>query len=92
MTLSLEALTALVDEGEIDTVVMAQVDMQGRLMGKRFHARHFLDSAVHETHSFCAASAPAIVWLTCARDISATITASGIATAMMLSSPIPTSS
>lgn len=49
--LSLDDLTAAVDAGEIDTVIMAQVDMQGRLMGKRFHARHFLESAVHETHS-----------------------------------------
>ena len=49
--LTLEELTNAVDAGEIDTVIMAQVDMQGRLMGKRFHARHFLDSAVEETHS-----------------------------------------
>ncbi len=49
--LTLEALTAAVDAGQIDTVVMAQVDMQGRLMGKRFHARHFLEAGVHETHS-----------------------------------------
>jgi glutamine synthetase len=49
--LTLEQLTAAVDAGEIDTVVMAQIDMQGRLMGKRFHARHFLESGVRETHS-----------------------------------------
>lgn len=49
--LTLEALTAAVDADEIDTVIMAQIDMQGRLMGKRFHARHFLDAGVHETHS-----------------------------------------
>ena len=49
--LTLDDLTALVDAGEIDTVIMAQIDMQGRLMGKRFHARHFLDSGVNETHS-----------------------------------------
>ncbi len=49
--LTLEELTSEVENGEIDTVVMAQVDMQGRLMGKRFHARHFLESAVEETHS-----------------------------------------
>jgi len=49
--LTLEELSNAVEAGEIDTVVMAQVDMQGRLMGKRFHARHFLDSAVEETHS-----------------------------------------
>ncbi len=49
--LTLDALTQAVDAGEIDTVIMAQIDMQGRLMGKRFHARHFLESGVHETHS-----------------------------------------
>lgn len=49
--LTLDELTAAVEAGEIDTVIMAQIDMQGRLMGKRFHARHFLESGVHETHS-----------------------------------------
>jgi glutamine synthetase len=49
--LTLEALNEDVAHGLIDTVVMAQTDMQGRLMGKRFHARHFLDAAVEETHS-----------------------------------------
>ncbi|RIA47629.1 glutamine synthetase family protein [Dichotomicrobium thermohalophilum] len=49
--LTVEQLEEALAAGEIDTVVMAQVDMQGRLMGKRFHARHFLDSGVHETHS-----------------------------------------
>jgi glutamine synthetase len=48
--LTLETLRDAVDSGEIDTVIMAQIDMQGRLMGKRFHARHFLDHG-HETHS-----------------------------------------
>jgi glutamine synthetase len=49
--LTLDALTDLVKDGTIDTVIMAQVDMQGRLMGKRFHANHFLESGVHETHA-----------------------------------------
>ena len=49
--LSLDTLSDLVDKGEIDTVVMAQIDMQGRMMGKRFHARHFLEAGVEETHS-----------------------------------------
>lgn len=48
--LSFEALKAAVETGEIDTVLTAIVDMQGRLMGKRFHARHFVDSGHHETH------------------------------------------
>ncbi len=48
---TLDALREAVDSGEIDTVIMAQIDMQGRLMGKRFDAPHFLESGVHETHS-----------------------------------------
>ena len=48
--LSFDALKAAVAAGEIDTVVTCIVDMQGRLMGKRFHAQHFLDSAHEETH------------------------------------------
>ncbi len=31
--------------GRIDTVIAAQIDMQGRLMGKRFQAEYFVDSA-----------------------------------------------
>ncbi|MEM9783743.1 MAG: glutamine synthetase family protein [Pseudomonadota bacterium] len=49
--LTVHDLQAAVSTGEIDTVVMAQVDMQGRLMGKRFHAQHFLDSGIEETHA-----------------------------------------
>ncbi len=49
--LSLKDLTAAAKAGDIDTVIMAQIDMQGRLMGKRFHVQHFLDSAHKETHS-----------------------------------------
>ena len=48
--LSFEALKAAVAAGDIDTVLVCVVDMQGRLMGKRFHARHFLDSGYEETH------------------------------------------
>jgi glutamine synthetase len=49
-TLSFEDLKAQVDAGEVDTVLVCLVDMQGRLMGKRFHARHFVASAWEETH------------------------------------------
>ncbi|MGF1625268.1 MAG: glutamine synthetase family protein, partial [Alphaproteobacteria bacterium] len=49
--LTLDELRHAVAGGEIDTVVAAQVDMQGRLMGKRFQAEFFLDSAWAETHS-----------------------------------------
>lgn len=40
-----------VAEGRIDTVLACQVDMQGRLMGKRFQAEFFVESAWKETHS-----------------------------------------
>ncbi len=48
---SWEELRQDVTDGAIDTVIAAQVDMQGRLAGKRFHAQHFVDSAWVETHS-----------------------------------------
>jgi glutamine synthetase len=48
---SFDDLKKDVSEGRIDTVLAVQVDMQGRLMGKRFHAQYFVDSAWHETHS-----------------------------------------
>ncbi|MBS0123290.1 glutamine synthetase family protein [Thetidibacter halocola] len=48
--LTLDALRDLVKAGEIDTVLTCAVDMQGRLMGKRFHAQHFVDSGYEETH------------------------------------------
>lgn len=49
--LTLDELAQAVADGSIDTVLVAQVDMQGRLMGKRFQAEFFLDSAHRETHS-----------------------------------------
>ncbi len=48
--LTFDALKSLVTSGEIDTVLVCIVDMQGRLMGKRFLAQHFVDSAYEETH------------------------------------------
>ena len=48
--LTMEQLTAQVAAGTVDTVLVCMVDMQGRLMGKRFTARHFVDSAHNETH------------------------------------------
>ena len=48
--LSLHDLRAAAASGQIDTVTAACIDMQGRLMGKRFHVDHFLDSAHEETH------------------------------------------
>ncbi len=48
--IDLKALKAAADEGAIDTVLVCLVDMQGRLMGKRFHVSNFLESAWQETH------------------------------------------
>jgi len=48
--LTLETLSEAFASGEIDTVIVAAIDMQGRLMGKRFHAAHFLNGGWEETH------------------------------------------
>lgn len=48
--LTFDALKKAVAAGEIDTVLVCFPDMQGRLMGKRFVAQHFVDSAWEETH------------------------------------------
>lgn len=48
--LSMETLREQVAAGTVDTVLVCLVDMQGRLMGKRFHAQNFIDSAWQETH------------------------------------------
>jgi glutamine synthetase len=48
--LTLPELEQAVAEGAIDTVLVAAIDMQGRLMGKRFQAEFFLESAHRETH------------------------------------------
>ena len=47
-----EQLEGLVASGEIDTVVAAFTDMQGRLIGKRCTGRYFMD-AVHEEWHAC---------------------------------------
>ena len=49
-TLSFDDLKSRVTAGDIDTVLVCLVDMQGRLMGKRFHAVNFVESAYKETH------------------------------------------
>ena len=53
MTLSAEELRVLVDGGELDTVVLAVPDMQGRLQGKRFHARFFVDEVLAHGTEAC---------------------------------------
>ncbi|HEY8982807.1 MAG TPA: glutamine synthetase family protein [Streptomyces sp.] len=51
--LPVEDLHALVAAGEIDTVVLAFPDMQGRLQGKRFAARFFLDEVLRHGTEGC---------------------------------------
>jgi glutamine synthetase len=51
--LTVEQLVVAADRGDIDTVVVAIVDMQGRLQGKRFHARHFLDEVLRNGTEGC---------------------------------------
>lgn len=48
--LDLATLGREVEAGNIDTVLVCMVDMQGRLVGKRFQAEHFAESAHAETH------------------------------------------
>ncbi|SCK41559.1 glutamine synthetase [Streptomyces sp. WMMB 714] len=51
--LSVDELRVLVEREEIDTVALAFTDMQGRLQGKRFAARHFLDEVMDHGTEGC---------------------------------------
>jgi len=51
--LTLDRLRSLVASGEVDTVVVALTDMQGRLQGKRCAARYFLDVVVPHSAEAC---------------------------------------
>ena len=51
--LSVEALRSGVADGTIDTVVVAIVDLQGRLQGKRLDARFFLDDVLEHGTEGC---------------------------------------
>jgi glutamine synthetase len=44
--LTTDTLKLLIDNGDIDTVVVAFTDMQGRLQGKRLHGRYFVDEVL----------------------------------------------
>ena len=48
--MTFDALKEAVANGAIDTVIVAGIDMQGRLVGKRFHAAFFIDTGWEETH------------------------------------------
>jgi glutamine synthetase len=51
--MTLDQLRAAVERGEIDTVVIALCDMQGRLQGKRVTAAHFLDDVADHGAEAC---------------------------------------
>jgi glutamine synthetase len=51
--MTLDELKAATTAGEIDTVLLALTDMQGRLQGKRLTARHFLDTVVGHGAEAC---------------------------------------
>jgi glutamine synthetase len=51
--LTLEQLRVMVGEGEVDTVVLAFTDMQGRLQGKRLSAEFFLDEVAEHYSEGC---------------------------------------
>jgi glutamine synthetase len=51
--LTVDELREEVERGAIDTVVAALPDMQGRLMGKRFHARFFVDDTLEHGLEGC---------------------------------------
>ena len=51
--MDIEGLSSLVSAGQVDTVVLAITDMQGRLQGKRFDARFFLDEVLSHAAEGC---------------------------------------
>jgi glutamine synthetase len=51
--LTLDRLRELIEDGTIDTVLVAVTDMQGRLQGKRCAAEYFLDEVVPHAVEAC---------------------------------------
>ncbi len=51
--MTLDELKAAVERGEIDTVLLAMTDMQGRLQGKRLTAEHFLEEVADHGAEGC---------------------------------------
>jgi glutamine synthetase len=52
-SMTLEELKAAAESGEIDTVLLALTDMQGRLQGKRLTAKHFLEEVAENAAEGC---------------------------------------
>src|SRR5882757_2930534 len=51
--MDLAELKMAVKAGSIDTVLIGLTDMQGRLMGKRMHAAHFVNDVVEHGAEAC---------------------------------------
>ena len=51
--IDVETLISEVERGEIDTVVVAITDMQGRLQGKRIHGNHFVNEVLKHGTEGC---------------------------------------
>lgn len=51
--LNVEQLRELVESGEIDTVLVAMTDMQGRLQGKRCSAEYFMEEVLSHATEAC---------------------------------------
>ncbi|SFE53000.1 glutamine synthetase family protein [Blastococcus tunisiensis] len=51
--LSVDELRRLVEHGDVDTVLVAMTDMQGRLQGKRCGARYFLEEVLAHGAEAC---------------------------------------
>jgi len=51
--LTMEELRVAIGAGEIDTVVLAFTDMQGRLAGKRLSAEFFLEEVAEHYSEGC---------------------------------------
>jgi glutamine synthetase len=51
--LSLETLRNEIETGDIDTIIVAITDMQGRLVGKRIHGQYFLDDVLQHGTEGC---------------------------------------
>jgi len=52
-SMTIADLTAKIKSGEVDTVVVAMTDMQGRLTGKRIHGTFFLDEVLKHGTEGC---------------------------------------
>ncbi len=51
--INLERLRTMVRDGQVDTLIVAITDMQGRLMGKRVQAEAFLNGVIDHGAHFC---------------------------------------